>query len=160
MMRLTLVLMTAFAMLATGCTKKGDSTGVLQPILTAWQQGDQATAVQRFVEADWTRRPLFASDSPLNFTEKQFAALSPSEQEVKAKQFMARVPELRELGMAVLNAGNDAAEKKDMVKARTYIVAVQHYGEALNHADHPAIVQLVGKALKKMSDTALGKLNP
>ena len=73
---------------------------------------------------------------------------------------MPQLSDLRELGKAVIKAGNDAAEKKDMAAARKHIIAVQQYGEALNNADHMEIVNLVGKAVKKTADTALAGLNP
>ncbi len=46
------------------------SLGVATPALKAWIQGDKSSAVDDFLAADWTMRPLFAADS----------ALSPSEE--------------------------------------------------------------------------------
>lgn len=152
------VLMFLVALSTSGCRKKSASPAVLPAILTAWQQGDKDAAIQRFVDADWSQRPLFDPASSMSGSEKQFEALSTSEQEAKVKDFMPRLAELRDLGKAVIQAGNDAAEKKDLAKAKKYIMAAQRFGEALNHSDHLNIIQLVGKAVKKVADDALAKL--
>src|SRR5262245_38917852 len=128
----------AFAIAGAGCGKKSISTaaGVIDPILAEWQKGDQTKAIKLFVDADWSRRPLFGSDSPLGMSEKQFAALPAADQQAKTDAFGPMLQDLRKLAQAVLRAGTDAAEKKDMATARTYITAAQRCGEALEHTDN------------------------
>ncbi len=54
-------------LLLVGCGKKASApissspggVPVAQAALTAWQQGDKLTAVNRFIQADWSARPLF-----------------------------------------------------------------------------------------------------
>jgi hypothetical protein len=82
---------------------------VAEPPLAAWQHGDKTDAVNKFVSADWTARPLFDSNSVLSLTEKQFAQqiapLTAAQQKAKTDEMMARLNLLRQLAAAVAQAG-------------------------------------------------------
>ena len=143
-----------------GCGKKADTTPGLPSVLTAWQQGDKPTAVRGFVETDWNARPMFAPGSPLNLTEGQFQLLTASERNAKMKDVTAQVNLLRQLALAVIQAGQDAAGKKDSVQARKHFTSVKEYGAALGSADTLLLVKIIGRSLKEQADKELSKLGP
>jgi hypothetical protein len=125
--------------------------------MTAWQQGDKSTAVSRFVGTDWAARPLFAADSVLSLSEAQFKALPAAELEAKSAEMLPQLESLKKLASAVAQAGRDAASKGDTAQARKHFNSLKQCGTALESPDCLVIVQLVGKALKKMGDAELGK---
>jgi hypothetical protein len=115
----------------TACAKKSATTPVMQSILTAWQQGDQASAISQFVAADWNRRPLFAQGSSLSLSEAQFNALPAAEQEAKMKELLPQLSAIRELAKSVVQAGRDAGGKGDSAQARKYFESVKQFGAAI-----------------------------
>src|ERR1700752_4340088 len=135
------VVISLLVLAAQGCGKKSApaTNPTLEPILTTWRQGDKSAAISRFVDTDWTARPLFAPGSAIAMSEPQFEALSKADQEAKSKEFMPVLPELRALGVAVLDAGKAAATKGDPAAARKHFTAVQRCGEALSDANHLTI---------------------
>jgi hypothetical protein len=133
---------------------------VTAPALSAWQQGDQATAVRRFVEADWSARPLFAADSALSLSEAQFTALSNAEREAKSPPMMAQLDSLKRLAAAVAQAGRDAAAQGDHTAARRHFTSVKQCGAALDSPSCLRIAQLVGQAFTRLADAELTKLGP
>ncbi len=70
---------------------------------------------------------------------------------------MAQVDSLKKLGAAVADAGREAAAKDGKEQARKSFVSLRQSGTALDSPDCLAIVQLVGKAFKKMGETELAK---
>ncbi len=127
--------------------------------MTAWQQGDIPKAVSSFVETDWSSRPLFAAVSTLSLTEDQFKALSDAERQAKSAEMMSQVESLKKLGLAVAQAGRDAAAKGDTAQARKYFTSLKQCGTALESPDCLSLVQIVGKSFKKLADTELA-MNP
>jgi predicted small lipoprotein YifL len=167
----TILLATTLAVTLAGCGKKPQapgttpppatntaSTPVVEPVLTAWQQGDQAGAISRFLDTDWSTRPLFTPGSTMSLSEEQFVALPTSDREAKSKEMLPHLSELKNLGKAVAQAGRDAAAKKDAVLARKYFTALQQFGEAIDTPDCMLILRLVGRAMKKLGDEEMGKL--
>jgi len=166
----------AAAILLTGCGKQSpggsgtptpasggaasSATPVSQPALTAWQQGDKAAAVTNFLAADWSAHPLFAADSPLSLSEKQFVALSDADRQVKSATMMPQLDSIKQLAAAVIQTGTDAAAKGDTAQARKCFTALKQCGTALSGPDSLAMVQLVGKALTKKADAELAKIGP
>ena len=133
---------------------------VTQSAMTAWQQGDQTAAVSRFVETDWSSRPLFASGSALSLMEDQFKALSNSERQTKSSEMMPQIDSLKQLAAAVAQAGRDAAAKGDAAQARKHFVALKECGAALDTSDSLALVRLVGQGMKNGAETEISKLTP
>ena len=170
----TITVIMAATILIAGCGKKSPSSSatpppaqadavsssspISQPALTAWQQGDKAAAVSSFLAADWSARPLFAADSPLSLTESQFAALSDADRQAKSGVLTAQLDSFKQLAAAVRQAGTDAASKGDMAQARKCFTSLKQCGTALTSPDCMQLVQLVGKAFVKMSDTGLAKI--
>jgi hypothetical protein len=154
------------SLLLTGCGKKADPPGstasaaapIAQPSMTAWQQGDKATAISTFVETDWSSGPLFAANSTLSLSEDQFKALSNADRQAQSGEMMSQLDSLKKLAAAVAQAGRDAASKGDGAQARKYFTSLKQCGTALDHADRLRMVQLVGQALKKMADAELAKV--
>jgi hypothetical protein len=175
MKTIIIIIVTTASILLAGCGKKKDSVGssasptkaqadaassspVTQPALTAWQQDDKSTAINRFLEADWSALPLFASGSALSLSEDQFKSLSDANRQVKSSEMMAQLGSLKQLAAAVAEAGRDAASKGDTAQARKCFTSLKQCGAALDRPNRLRIVQLVGQALKKMADAELGKL--
>jgi major membrane immunogen (membrane-anchored lipoprotein) len=163
----------AATILIAGCGKKSPNSSTpppstpavaasaspaAQPALTAWQQGDKASAVSSFLAADWSSRPLFAADSSLNLSEGQFKALSVAERDAKSKEMMAQIATLKQMAQAVVQAGHEAISKGDTAQARKCFTALKQCGLALESPDGMQLVQLVGKAFVKMSDTESAKI--
>ena len=130
----------------------------LEAALAGWRAGDKSTAVSRFLQIDWSARPLFAPDSPLALSEEQFKQLPAGELQAKSVEIMSRNGELKQLASAVAERGREAAAKKDVAQARKLFSSVKQCGEALDSPQSLAIVRLVAQALKKMADTELSRL--
>jgi len=152
-----------------GCGKPGNSNqkasppANLQPpaaegILKTWEQGDSTGAVQQFVEADWSARPLFSPGSPMNLSESEFKALSAVQREAESAEVVERLAVLKKVARAVTQAGHDAAAKKDMALARKHFTALDQFGGALDEPNSMLIVKLVGQALKKLAAAETAKL--
>ncbi|MHC1765224.1 MAG: hypothetical protein AB9869_34925 [Verrucomicrobiia bacterium] len=174
----TLATLAAFALIGvalTSCGKKTESSGnpppptgqqdtisattpVMHPVLTAWQQGDKPAAVSRFLETDWSARPLFTPGSTLSLSEDQFKSLSEAEGRAKSSEITAEVGELKQLAAAVAQAGRDAAANKDLTQAVKAFTSLKECGQALDGPDSSSIVQLTGRAMKRMADGELAKL--
>lgn len=134
------------------------SAPVTQPILTVWQEGDQSTAVSRFLEADWSARPLFAAGMALSLSEGQFKALPDADRQLKSSQMMAQVELMKQMASAVAQAGREAAAKGDAAQARKCFTSLKQFGMALDSPDRLRLVQMVGQVSKKMADTELAKM--
>jgi len=130
---------------------------VAQAAMSAWQQGDKAAAVSSFLAADWSSRPLFASNSLLSLTEDQFKALSEADRQTRSGE-IRQLDSMKQLAAAVAQAGRDAATKGDTAQAQKCFTALKQCGAALSSPDSLSLVQLVGKALNKMADTELAKI--
>lgn len=171
---LSLALATGIFMLA-GCSKNDSApeaaspgapkssatsaaTPAAEPALAAWRQGDKSTAVNRFVETDWTTRPLFAPGSLLALSEDQFKQLSAGERQSKSAEIVSAAGELKQLAAAVADRARQAAANKDLPQTRKLFSSVKQCGEALDGPQSLTIVRLVGQAFKKMADTELSKL--
>jgi hypothetical protein len=161
--------MVLLAIATAGCGKSNNQDrsakpppNALQPaaeaILKAWEQGDSPAAIRQFIEADWSAKPFFAPGSAMNLSEDQFKQLPAVEREAKSADVQAQLAELKKLAGAVVQAGRDAAAKKDLDGARKHFAAVQQCGQALASPDSMLIVQLVGKALQKMALAETDKL--
>lgn len=134
------------------------TTPVMQPALTAWEQGDMSSAVSHFLEANWNARPLFPPGSVLSLSEDQFKLLSAADRQAKSGEMMSQLDSLKQLAAAVAQAGRDAASKGDSVQARKCFTALKQCGEALDGANSLAMVKLVGQGFEKRADAELGKL--
>ena len=94
----------------------------------------------------------------LSLTEDQYKALSNSEREARSREITSQISSLKQLAQAVMQAGRDAAAKGDTAQARKYFTSLQDFGAAVGGSDSMLIVQLVGKAIQKMGDTELAKV--
>lgn len=158
----TLSILTAACFLLAGCGKQGSSSElavpVAEPAMMAWEQGDKPTAVSRFLEADWSGRPLFPRSSLLSLTEDQFAALPRSEIQAKSSQILSQVDELERLASAVAQAGEDSAAKGDTGQARKYFTSLQQCGAAFDSTNCLKMVQILGRSFEEHARTELAKI--
>jgi hypothetical protein len=159
----------AAVIMFTGCNKTASSAGsatsptaqadaILQPALTAWQQGDKATAVSSFLTADWSTRPSLVAGSTLSLSKDRFYAFSDADRRAKSIEMTAQLQALRNLSTAVEEAGRDAASKGDIAQARKYFTSLKRCGMALDSPDVMQIVQLTGKAIVKTADKEMAKI--
>lgn len=172
----TISIVTAASILIVGCSRPRSSSStasspasaqesstsaavpVARPALTAWQQGDQSTAVSRFLAADWSARPLFPAGSVLSLSEDQFKALSVTEEQAKSSEMTSQLGSLKQLAVAIVQAGEVAAAQGDTTQARKYFTALQQCGAALDSPNCLKLVQLVGQGFEKRAQAELGKL--
>jgi hypothetical protein len=134
------------------------SEPVLSSVLAIWQQGNWPAAISRFLETDWSQRPLFAPGSALSLGEEDFKKLARADRNATSGEIMSQAGDLKKLAAAVAQAGRDAAAKKDYAQARRHFTALRECGEALDRPANLAIVRLVGQAFKKLANAELAKL--
>ena len=168
----TLVLAVLLALPLAGCGKKeaapakasptraASGAPVAEPVLSVWRQNDPAGAVRQFLATDWSARPLFEPGSLLGQSEAQFKGLTEADRQTKATEITTATAELKKLAQAVAQAGRDAAAGNDLPLARKHFTALQQFGGALDSPDSLLIVQLVGRAIKKIGDAELAKVGP
>ncbi len=171
----TMSIVTAASILLVGCSEQSSSSNeaaplanegitasvavpVLQPAMTSWQQGDKSAAVSKFLEADWSARPLFPANSPMGLSLDQIKALSAAEKEAQAGQMASEVGLLNALLVAAMQAGDDAAAKGDTTQARKYFTALQQCGAVLASPQYPIIVQPIGQAFEARAKAKLAKM--
>ena len=111
-----------------------------------------------FLVADWSARPLFATDSPLSLSEDQFKALSDADRQAKSKEVVARLDVMKKLARSVVQAGHDAASEGDLAKARTCFTSLKQCGTALDSPGCLQLVRFVGQAFKKLADQETAKI--
>jgi hypothetical protein len=147
----------------TNLNARASATPVMQPILKAWQSGDQRTAVSNFVQADWSSRPLFPAGSSLNLTEDEFRSqvrslFTPESVNIMGTNLLAEIEPMKRLAAAVGQSGQQAAAQHDYPKARKYFTALKQCGEAIDGTNSLALLKVVGQGLKNRADIELGKL--
>jgi hypothetical protein len=131
---------------------------VTQPVLTAWQEGDKSAAISRFLNADWSARPIFAAGMVLSLNEAQFKALPDADRQLKSDEMMAQLDLMKQLAAAVAQAGRDAVAQSAAAQARKCFTSLKQFGTALDSADRLQLVQIVGRVSKKMADNELAKM--
>jgi hypothetical protein len=139
-------------------SSSSSTRSVALPAMTALAQGDTPAAVTNFLSADWSQRPLFPGNSPLNLTEDQFKALSRAQQDQKSQELSGEMKPLKQLAQAVAEAGRNAAAKGNTAEARKIFTSLKDFGSALADPASLQLLQLVGKGIIKMADTELGNL--
>ena len=172
----TVSMVAAVSILLVGCSKQDVPPGtspspavepagktpaavpIAEPAMTAWQQGDQATAVAKFVGADWSSHPLFAPDSALSLSEARFNAFSDAENKVRSAELISQLDSLKQLARAVIQTGDDALAKGDTAQARKCFTSLEQCGAALNTPNRGRLVQLVGQAFQKRAKGELAKI--
>jgi hypothetical protein len=155
----------AATILLVGCSKHDASSStstsaaapILQPAMTAWQQGDKAAAVTTFVATDWSSRPLFAPNSVLSLSEDQFNAFSDAENQAKSAEMLSQLDSLKQLARAVAQTGDEAAAKGDTAQARKCFTSLEQCGAALDTGSL-RMVKLVGQAFQKLANSELAKV--
>jgi hypothetical protein len=160
------------ALLLPGCGKKSelpvkdqvlvDPPQAVMPAtqvaLIAWKQGDKSAAVSSFIDADWTSRKLFASDSVLSLSEDQFKSLTDEDRATKSKEMLAQIDTFKQLMAAVIQSGQDAAAKGDAAQARKCFASLKQCGTALDSPNCLSLVRMVGQAATRRADAELAKL--
>jgi hypothetical protein len=121
-------------------------------------QGDKTNAGTTFVATDWSARPLFAPDSALNLSERQFNVMSEAQARVKSAELLAQLDSLKALARAVIQTGGEAAANGDTAQARKCFTSLEQCGAALNTANNARPVQLVGQAFQKLAKSESAKI--
>jgi PBP1b-binding outer membrane lipoprotein LpoB len=134
------------------------SSSPILPALTAWEQDDKATAVSSFLAADWNVDASLMADSTLNLRNDQFKSLTDAQYQSKSVQLTAQLQNLRGLATAVEQAGRDAALKGDTTQAPKCFMSLKQCSIGWDNAENLQIVQLVGQAMRKMSEKDLAKI--
>jgi len=152
----TMALAATLAAALVGCGKQQTPAGAtgkpapLDQVLASWQQGDQAGAIQRFLETDWKSSSAIGARSPLSHRESELPGMSAAARDKLAKEVMAQLSDLKALARAVRDQGQ-AAAGTDPAQARRCFAKLEECGAALDKPEGMKIVQLVGQALRKMA---------
>lgn len=131
---------------------------VIQPILTAWQEGHRSEAVDLFVRANWADRPILPAGMVLNMTEAGFKSLSDSERQLRGNEMIAQLDLVKQLASAVSNAGQNAASTGDTGRARQCYGALKQFGAAIDDPKALPLLKMVGQVSIKMADRGLASL--
>ena len=122
--------------------------------LARWRAGDQAGALQRFLEIDWKKsEPAFAPNSPLSLREKDVLTMSAAERERRVGEAMVQLRDLKQLATAVREKGT-AATATDPALARRCFAKLDECGAALDRPEALKILQLTAQAIRKMGAAA------
>jgi len=103
----TMALAAVLAAVLAGCGKQqppGGASGKPSPmeqVLASWRQGDQAGAIQRFLETDWKSSSAVGPRSPLNHRESELPGMSPAARDKLMKEVTAQLSDLKALARAV-----------------------------------------------------------
>lgn len=71
---------------------------------------------------------------------------------------LSQVEAVKRLGVAVAQAGRNAAAQGDTAQARKHFNALKQFGAAADSPDSLRLLQLVGQAQKKTADAELAKI--
>lgn len=134
------------------------STPVLQPILTVFQEGHTAQAVDLFIQANWNARPIFPSKMALGLTDTQFKAIPEGERQLRTDEMLAQLDLMKQLATAVSNAGDAAAAKGEALQARQCYESLKRFGAALDDPKAQQLLRMVGQVSKRMAEHGLARL--
>jgi hypothetical protein len=125
------------------------SRSTLDQAMKLWRVGKKAEATEKFMAVDMSQRPLFPTGSVLNYSEKQFVALPQAVRDKLSKEMLADIQVIKEICAHVKEASKSAASGGDNAKAEKGLAQLKKCGEALDQPDSLALLQMVGKGLKK-----------
>ena len=134
------------------------STPVAQPVLTVWQEGNKAGAINLFLEANWNARPIFPAGMALSLTDGQINGLSEPDRQLRTGEMLGQMELIRQLAQAVAGAGREAIAKGDAARARKCYTALKQFGAALDSPGGQQVVRATGRASVSMANTGLAKL--
>ena len=140
-----------------GSATAGSGQTVLEQSMASWKD-DQNAAVAKFLEVDWSRRPLFSTGNVLNDTEAQFAAIPAAAQQAVANQMTEEIKTVREICTEVSSRGKVALAKGDRATAEKCFRQLKQCGEALDGPDSLLILKKVGKSVSQRGAEALEAL--
>ncbi len=137
-----------------GTGNAADQATPLEQSLARWRSGDQAGAVQRFLEIEWKPgEPAFAPGSPLSAREADLPNLPAAKRDPLVGEAMAQLRDLKQLATAVRDQAT-AALATDPAKARRCLAALEACGAALDQPEALKILQLTAQAIRKMGAAA------
>lgn len=136
------------------------STPVIQPILTVWQEGNSAAAINTFVEANWNARPIFPAGMAAGLTDAQMQGLPDADRQLRSHEMEAQVGLIGDLITAVSNAAQDAVSNGDAARARGCYLALRRFGTAFDNPANQAQVKHLGQVARNMAKLGLAKLGP
>ena len=122
----------------------------LEQCLARWQQGDKEGAIRLFIETDWKKGPTISSGSPLNHRESELRRLPQAELARLNGEVLAQLGDLKQLANAVRAKGKAAAGTDKELAGRCF-TSLNDCGAALDQPDGMMIVNLVGRAIRKMA---------
>lgn len=135
---------------AKGVAEKIDGA-TLDDIMKLWSAGKKEDATAKFLAVDFSRRPLFLRGSVLNYSEAQFMALPEAAREKLSKPVLDDIAVPKQISANVNTSGKTALAAGDKTKADQCNAKLLQCGEAFDQPDSLALLNLVGKALKKLA---------
>jgi hypothetical protein len=148
-----------------GCTGKedepqaeNDDVVCFALVLSAWETGDKEGATARFLQVNWDEPAALADVSILHTTKQQFDALSYDKQVrfmQDAKEFSAN---MRNIGLHILTAGDNALSSGDKQSAKAHYEAVLKCSQAVLSEDRFELFLLTAKGLNKVANDKLSAI--
>src|SRR6185369_7844956 len=121
----------------------------LDQAMTLWRAGKKDESAEKFMAVDMSQRPLFPTGAVLNYTEAQFVALPQAVRDKLSKEMLADIQVIKEICAHVKEASKSAAANGEKAKAEKGLAQLKKCGESFDRPDSLALLQMVGKGLKK-----------
>ncbi len=135
--------------------KRSQNESSLSGVLKAWESGAKDEAVSTLLHIDW-ESPTAIGDIPImSITEKDFVALSRSENEEQQAMAMKLVSNSKAIQRHAFSLAKQAEGAGDDAKAKLYYEAVSRLGNALAEPQRLTVLQMMGKGLVKWTDEKL-----
>ena len=130
-----------------------DKVPVMDRVLLAKRILEREKAIECFLQAEWSSRPLFLKGSALSLSESEFVVLSNRQRKAASSFILAGVRDIRDLAMAVRKEGQKAKNRRDFDRASNCFEALQRCGVALDDPDGLLAVRLVGRVMQDMAQS-------
>jgi hypothetical protein len=117
-----------------------------------WKAGNKDAAIKSFSTLDFTR-PMFSKGTPLGFSESAFADLPAAAREKIGAELLADCEVIKSLSRGIKDAATEAKRTGDTSTSQKYSEQLRQFGEQLTKPSCTKVVQMHGRALKKLADT-------
>jgi hypothetical protein len=134
----------------TGTGEKQESSA-LTDCVALWSAGNQEAAIEKFLAIDWNDALLFPSGTPLAYAERDLASLSENQLRQDMGEIESIAKALKEMSLRIKQLGEEARAAGNSTEAETCFNSLGKCGTALDQPNRLKILQLVGKAIKKMA---------
>jgi hypothetical protein len=133
---------------------KSKSGPTLDQAIALWKSGQKEESLDAFLNVDFARRPLFPAGSILGYSEQQFMELPSSARDKVQAQLIAEMPPLKQIAAGLRDRGQTALKQGRKAESEKCFSALARCGEAFESKDSLALLQVMGRAYRKLADPA------